>query len=108
MAYDRLPVKFQHPDDLRQNKNAQRLRNQERNWAERICEPNRIYDALTNDAGYNHNYHAPQAPAIVYDTLKGKYVQASSVTQLSNPVKQHIMRQDTKRVMKSYVSNTDW
>lgn len=110
MSYDRMPNKFLHPDDVRQNKAAQRQRMSERSWVDKVCEPNRIYDALIKDAGYNHNYHAPQAPAIVYDTLKGKYVQASSVTQLSNgtTLQRHVIRQDTKRAMKAYRSSTDW
>ena len=108
MSFERLPNKFLHPDDVRQNKAAQRLRNQERNWAEKVCEPNRIYDVVSRDAGYNHNYHAPQAPAIIYDTHKGRYVQANELTQLSKPIKNHVIQQDAKRVMKSYVSKTDW
>jgi hypothetical protein len=77
-----------------------------------ICARTRTHKDYVTKSAIGPNAYASlivsTAPAIVYDTLKGKYVQASSVTQLSNPVKQHIMRQDTKRVMKSYVSNTDW
>lgn len=108
--FDRLPVKFQHPKDVAQNRAAAQQRANERGWADRVCEPNRVYDALVKDAGYDHNYHAPVKPSIIYDSIAGRWVEATTVTQLSNSSSSNsrVVTRDSKRVMKSYVSKTDW
>jgi len=114
MSYDRLPVRFMHPADVRQNKSAQQQRAQERSWVDNICEPNRIYDALAKDAGYDHNYRGPTAPKIRYDSLAGKWVENTTldqVTQVSNSKLVRVAKRvthDTKRVMNTHKSGTSW
>jgi hypothetical protein len=103
-----------HPADVRQNKAEQRARQDERAWVDNVCEPNRIYDALAKDAGYDHNYQGPSAPKITYDSLAGKWVEAvtlDQVTQVSNSKLVKVAKRvtnDTRRVMNTHKSGTSW
>ena len=69
------------------------------NWSERICEPGRVYDACSNQAGEIVR-SLSDTPAIAYNRVTGRWEAAtidSPVTRQNNLVKQ--VKQDTKERM---------
>jgi hypothetical protein len=60
-----------------------------------MCAPNRVYDALNVDTGYD-NRQGPMAPAIVWDKAQGRYRRFTHA-ELETQARKVIVHSQTRR-----------